>query len=430
MNSSPPASVGALEAPTIGATVADASDGSLPNPTNARDSRIEALDLVRFLAIIGMMVTHLLVPLAMADGVAAWERVAARTAEVVFEGSSSTLFAVVGGCSLVLATRSRMAAGDRRGAVLSGVIRGALVTIIGLLVGFVPSSVIGLGMMLTAPLLLCKDRVLVAIVALSTLVGAPVNNAVRSSSEIVQEIGNVTPLNLLEPVALVRGLALTGMYPLVTWLPYLLVGVLLMRSLLRAMGSGTVRRWSLRALTFGAGASVLAHAVSALAKAWARDVGVEPILVSLTGFGAPLNGDPWALLAGNPHTGTVTDMLATGGLAVALIGLLTLLLPPNRHLTSTPMRALRSAGAAPLTVYTVHVILTGVTTVLFLVLTGGEVSSIPWYAASVGILAIHLVLLVALGALLAHRGTRGPLEALLGRAVSRFAPKSQGTIAA
>jgi hypothetical protein len=67
MNSSPPASVGALEAPTIGATVADASDGSLPNPTNARDSRIEALDLVRFLAIIGMMVTHLLVPLAMAD---------------------------------------------------------------------------------------------------------------------------------------------------------------------------------------------------------------------------------------------------------------------------------------------------------------------------------------------------------------------------
>src|SRR5690625_453271 len=74
---------------------------------SALTSRIEALDLVRLLAIVGMMATHLLVPLSMTPEAAGPESAAARIAGVLAEGTSSTLFAVVGGCSLVLAEIGR-----------------------------------------------------------------------------------------------------------------------------------------------------------------------------------------------------------------------------------------------------------------------------------------------------------------------------------
>lgn len=388
--------------------------------------RIEALDLARLVAIVGMMATHLLAPSAgNADG-PAWQTAAARIADVLTEGPSSTLFAVIGGCSLVLSTRSRMQAGDRRGVVLSGVIRGALVLCIGLLIGFVPTSVIvvlvpfGLGMMITAPLLLCADRVLIAIAAVLTVIGAPINAAVRTHLEIVQEIGNVTPLDIASPVTLVRGLVLTGSYPLITWIPYLLLGVLLMRSMLRAVDAGTVRRWSVKALGIGVGAATVAYVVSAFAKASARGAGVESFVVSLSGFGGPVNTDLWALLAANPHTGSVTDMVATAGVSVSLIGLITLVVPPHRHLVAGPARALRAAGAAPLSIYTGHVVLTGVSLIMAMVASGGELTTFPWYAAGVGILAIHLALVYAFGALLVHRGSRGPLEALVSGGVRKF----------
>jgi hypothetical protein len=399
---------------------------SAPQSTSrSAASRIEALDLVRLVAIVGMMTTHLLVPLAQGAGGAAWQQALARAGEVLTEGPSATLFAVIGGCSLVLSTRGRLRAGDRRGAVLSGVTRGALVLAIGLLLGYVPTSVIvvlvpfGLGMMLTAPLLLCSDRVLIAIAAVLALVGGPANAALRMHLQVVQDIGNVTPLNLAHPVILVRGLALTGMYPLVTWLPYMLLGVLLMRSMLRAIDAGTARRWSARTLALGAGAALVAYIVSALAKAWARHAGVDPLLISLTGFGGPVKADPWVLLAANPHTGTLTDMVATAGLAVALIGMVTLLLPPQQHLTSVPGRTLRAAGAAPLTVYTGHVLLTGIALILALITSGGLPTAMPWYVGGPWILLAHLLLLAGFGLMLARRGTRGPLEAFVSRTVRR-----------
>src|SRR5699024_7547151 len=72
---------------------------------SALTSRIEALDLVRLPAIVGMMATHLPVPRSMTPEAAGPESAAARIAGVLAEGAASTLFAVVGGCSLVLAAR-------------------------------------------------------------------------------------------------------------------------------------------------------------------------------------------------------------------------------------------------------------------------------------------------------------------------------------
>ncbi|WP_165831677.1 heparan-alpha-glucosaminide N-acetyltransferase domain-containing protein [Brachybacterium endophyticum] len=383
-------------------------------------ARIESLDLARLLAILGMMASHLLVPVTMSRGGPAWQMLSARIASVLAEGTSATLFAVIGGCSMVLASRQRLAQGDRVGAVRSAVTRGALVVVIGLALGFVPTWVtvvlvpFGVGMMLTAPLLLCSSRILLAVAALLTAVGGWLNATVRSRLDVVQEIGNVTPLDVAQPFTLLRGLALTGMYPLITWLPFLLLGVVLMRSLLGAITEGRTRRWATIASCIGAGVAALAYGASAVTRSWALGQGVDRMLLDLHGFGAPVRRDPWVQLLASPHTGSIADMVATAGVAVAVIGLLTLMVPPTRQLTRTLPRALRSAGAAPLSIYTLHVLLTGVAMMLALVLAGPDAfEAAPWYVAGIGILAIHLVIVLGVGALLSARGSRGPLEALV-----------------
>ncbi|WP_157235755.1 heparan-alpha-glucosaminide N-acetyltransferase domain-containing protein [Brachybacterium sp. P6-10-X1] len=377
-------------------------------PARTVPARIEALDLVRLLAVVGMMSAHLLAPLALVPGASGPEAAAARVAHLLTEGTSSTLFAVVGGCSLVLASRRHLADGDRRGAVLAILVRGAVVTALGLLLELAPSPVMvvlvpfGLSMMLTAPLLLLRARVLVAVIAVLTAGGHPLAMAVPGPVEF----GTVTLLSLDDPVGVLRGLVLTGQYPVITWIPYLLTGIVLMRAVLREQEAGRIRRLSLLALAGGAVTAAAAHLL--------------PVLAAALGHASP---GAWYTAA--THTGTVADMLATGGIAVALIGLALRLLPPL-HLLPTLhtvrgriAQSLRAAGAAPLTVYVAHVLATGIAVVIAVLLSGGDLSSMPWYVAGAGILAVHLGGVFALGAVLAERGGRGPLEALLATVIRR-----------
>lgn len=124
---------------------------------------------------------------------------------------------------------------------------------------------------------------------------------------------------------------------------------------------------------------------------------------------------PGAWYVASPHTGTLGDMLATGGVAVALNAVAIGLLPPDRHLVGRLARVLRCAGAAPLSLYVIHVALTSASLITAVLLSGGDLISMPWYVAGLGILAVHLMLTVGLGAGLAARGGRGSLEALLAR---------------
>ncbi|MDN5687159.1 MAG: heparan-alpha-glucosaminide N-acetyltransferase domain-containing protein [Brachybacterium sp.] len=374
----------------------------------AAPARIEALDLVRLLAVVGMMSAHLLAPLALVPGASGPEAAAAEVAHLLTEGTSSTLFAVVGGCSLVLASRQRLADGDRRGAVLALLVRGGAVTLLGLLLELVPSPVMvvlvpfGLSMMITAPLLLLRTRVLVAVIGVLTVVGHPLAMAVPGRVEF----GTVTLLSLDDPVGVLRGLVLTGQYPLVTWIPYLLTGIVLMRAVLRAQEAGRIRRLSLLALIGATVTAAVAHLL--------------PVAASAVGHASP---GAWYTAA--THTGTVADMLASGGIAVALISAALCLLPPMQLLPSLRTvrgriaQSLRAAGAAPLTIYVAHVLATGIALVTAALLAGGDLSSMPWYIGGVGILAVHLAGVLVLGAVLAARGGRGPLEALLATVIRR-----------
>ena len=386
---------------TAPATTADPAFRASPDPTQEpgpASDRIEALDLVRLLALIGMMTAHLLAPLALMPDAGGIQGPLARAAHVLTEGPSSTLFAVIGGCSLVLATRRRLERGDRRGAVASVMVRGACVTLIGLLLELLPTSVMvvlvpfGLAMMITAPLLLVPTRLLVPLIAVLAVGGRPLAQSVPGPVEF----GTVTLLSLGEPLTVLRGIVLTGQYPLITWVPYLLLGVVLMRFLLRARQSGRARRAAVHVAASGAVAAVIGY--------------VLPVVAGALGAATP---GAWYRAA--PHTGTLGDMLATGGVAVVLIAGAIGLLPPGRHLMGRPARILRSAGAAPLTLYVIHVALTSAALIAAVLLSGGDLTSMPWYVAGLGILAVHLTLTVGLGAMLTARGGRGPLEALLAR---------------
>src|SRR5699024_12597 len=302
--------------------------GSCP-PGGARTAtaRIEALDLARLLAILGMMAVHLLAPLALDPASTGIQGHLARAADALAAGSASTLFAVIGGCSLVLATRRPLARGECGRAVASVLVRGACVTLLGL----VP---FGLSMMLTAPLLLVPSRVLVPLLGVLALGGAPLAAAVPGPVEF----GTVTLLSLDDPVGVLRGLVLTGQYPLITWVPYLLLGIVLMRGLLRAQQHGDPVRSSRPMLLAGADTAAAGHAL--------------PLLAAALGHATP---GAWYTAA--PHTGTLGDMLATAGLSAAVLGALTWALPAGRQLQSRTARTLRAAGAAPLSIYVGHVLL-------------------------------------------------------------------------
>ena len=398
---------------------------SAPSPatTPSPSARIVALDIARFVAIVGMIAVHLVVPATLIDAAPEFDRTAAALAARLAEGNASTLFAVLGGCSIVLASRSALSSGERGRAVLRVVVRGTIVAFFGMILGFVPTSVVvvlvpfGVAMMCAAPFLLLPSGALAGVAVVLALAGGTLNAAVRGSLGIVQDIGSVTPLDLADPVTLLRGLGLTGMYPVVTWLPYMLVGMLLARVLVSS--PSRARLWTI--VTAGAGAFAVAQSVStAVARPAAVAAGLPEEFLSLTGFGAPLRTDWWAQLLATPHTGTLTDMMSTAGVAVAVIGVLAILLPAGSTIPRV-LAPIRAAGAAPLTAYTLHVVLTGIATIPLLL--GTAIDELPWYYAGVGVFALHVVIVVALGALLARLRRRDPLEALVSGGVKWLVPR-------
>src|SRR5699024_3556115 len=100
---------------------------------------------------------------------------------------------------------------------------------------------------------------------------------------------------------------------------------------------------------------------------------------------APGHATPGASYTAAPRTGTLGAMLATAGLSAAVLGALTWALPAGRQLQSSTARTLRAAGAAPLSIYVGHVLLTTAALLLAVVASGGELTSMPLYVADVGV---------------------------------------------
>lgn len=361
-------------------------------------ARTEALDLARFLAIVGMMSSHLLGP-----DTPAW-------AAFLSTGLPSTLFAVLAGMSAVLSTRRYTDAGRHLAAALSLATRGLVVLAAGLALERLPTGImivlpaLGTALVLTACLLRVRTAWLATLAVALAIVGPHLSALLRPEPLGAAQVASaVSAVQLAQP-GFWADLLLVGAYPVVTWLVYVLIGVVLARGLRAATDRDRSGRF---AVTVAAGgAAVLAAASVVSEQEW---------------------GQGWDLaLTAAPHSGTTLDIARTSAFAAVVIGVLLLAgrsasrhAPRLRTILRPVLRPVLVAGAIPLTGYALHVVVHSLTSELTLqgvdMSQGFDPASLPWYSGGLAIFGLHVGGLLLLATLLAVVRRRGPLEWLVGR---------------
>jgi uncharacterized membrane protein len=377
-----------------------------PASSRLAGRRVAGVDVARGVALLSMMTVHVL------PGTADEGRVSA--AYVVASGRASALFAVLAGVGLALLTggpRRRLPPGTRA-AVLT---RAVLVAAIGMaLVALQPPVAViltnyGLLFAVAVPFLGARRRVLVA-TATVWLALAPLLSHLLRTDRPPGPGAQPSFGDLANPLDLLDRLVLIGYYPVLTWTPYLLVGLAVGRTPLDS------RTTALRLLAGGAALAVTARVASTLllsAGGWDALVrsgppeqvaaGFGPSQVQLRGlFGAPPTTTWWWQTVAAPHSGTPFDLAQTTGSALAVIGLALLLVqlvPRGRgggsRLGRGALAALAATGSTTLSLYSAHV----------LVMATGVGRDHP-----VELLLLQVAAVVTLASLWRSGADRGPLE--------------------
>ncbi|MFD5213461.1 heparan-alpha-glucosaminide N-acetyltransferase domain-containing protein [Microbacterium sp. NPDC058345] len=397
-------------------TAPDRSPSSAAPPMT---SRIVGVDLARFVAIVGMMAAHLIVPLGSDASASTIDRLLGKLVGATVSSTSATTFAVLGGVSLVLLTRSMRDTSTRR-MLLRIAVRGILISLIGTLLLPLdgPISVVltfyGVAMIIAAPALLLPSWAVATIAGALWMFGGALNAHLRATLAATPQLPATDPA-----VAAARGLRdllITGHYPAITWVAYMLAGILIARLLLKARADGTLRSVCTRLAVAGLAVYLLVTVGGRIVRmrpGWfgLPDVG-ERMLSS--GFGAPLGADLWMLLVPTPHSGNPADMLRTIAGACFVIGLLVAVFDTRPHRLRFVWESIRAAGAAPLTIYTTHVVATAALYHLAVQAAVDTVSpSLPWYGRGTAIFLVQLAAVLLIGVVLAALRRRGPLEAML-----------------
>jgi uncharacterized membrane protein len=362
--------------------------------------RVVGVDVARAVALVGMMATHILPGIE--DGeVSLSHQLAA--------GRASALFAVLAGVSLVLVAgrRTPLRGADWRGMLAGTVVRTALLALVGLLIGGVASGIAvilvyyAVLFLVAVPFLALRTAPLLAAAGAWALLAPAASHWLRG--RVPPTTYRVPDLDsLVAPGDLVRDLVLTGYYPVLTWLPYVLVGVVVGRLDLRSTATAG------KLATVGAGAVAVSWLVS---DALVARPGVRGELIR-TFEGAGWRGDlettlahglygvtppdsAWWLAVRAPHSGTTFDLLGTIGSACLVLAACLLLGRALPRLCSV----LFGAGAMTLTLYSLHVVLR---------------NEGWWDGDDMGTYVGQVLLVLGIGALVRWGGHRGPLELLLG----------------
>jgi Heparan-alpha-glucosaminide N-acetyltransferase, catalytic len=362
--------------------------------------RIVGIDIARCLALLGMMATHIL------PGVVDGE---VPLAQQVAGGRASALFAVLAGVSLTLVAGSRRPLRGRPWlAMLAGtVVRSLVIGLVGLLLGGLETGIAiilvyyAVLFVVAVPFMALPTRAL-AVVAVAWVVLAPLlsqwlRDRVALTSYDVPSFDSFEAFGVLA-----RDLLLTGYYPVLTWVPYLLLGLLVGRLDL------TSNRTAGALAAGGAAAALLAWQVS---DALTSDPDVRAALIrSFEGagwrgdlastltrglYGVTPTDSSWWLAVRAPHTATTFDLLMTGGCAcLVLAGCLVL-----GRLAPRLLAVVFGAGAMTFTLYTVHVVLR---------------SEGLWDGDDLATFLGQAALVLAIGAAYRLAGRRGPLEFFTG----------------
>jgi hypothetical protein len=272
---------------------------------------------------------------------------------------------------------------------------------------------LGVAMWLTVPLLTARRWVVIAVCAVLVLLVPIASWWLRDELQTVSELWSPGFLDVGDPLKLVRAVLLTGTYPALTWLVYLLVGMLLGRATIASLAEGGVTRRAAVMAWTGAATALVAAVLSAVAATLLPGAS-EPD--EFQEYGGP-TGDITGILLGLPHSGTVLDVLRGVGVSAAVVGLCLVLLGTVPR-AAAPLRPFIAAGAAPLSSYVLHILSLAVIAALAFDLAPG---ALPWWAEGWGAAVLNIAIVSALGAVLALLRVRGPFEISVSRVAAAAA---------
>lgn len=382
-------------------------NASLPTTTQqSQDKRILGIDLARGFALIGMFTAHF----GLSTSV---EFTDPSTWGGLVNGRSSILFAILAGVSLAIITgRTSVYTGqklaDARVKILVRAlcifVLGEILTSLNSYIAIILQSYAALFVIALVCLRL-RRRWLIAI-ALVWAIAGPLLAAVWEQ--------------LLEPYGLgvpMAELFIWGAYPVLTWIPYILIGLAIGRTDL------TLRKNQVLLIVLGSIFAVMGYTAvgpysgpsstsEITEEQFSQDfesMSEEELLaLENSDFGMPSAGETIAANlpawdTSEPHSNTPFEIIGSGGFAVAFLGLCLLVTPFTRRLLA-PVIAM---GAMSLTVYTLHVV-----TFRMVQDNGvmdGGLTVWPWFITIIVAGAFALIWQNTLG--------KGPLERLLNRIV-------------
>ena len=304
--------------------------------------RLIGVDAARALALIGMMSVHVL-PGTDPDG-------SASTAYLISSGRASALFAVLAGVGLALANgATRLPTGKEWPAAAAGIVgRAAVLGVIGLALGDLDSGVAVILVnyaflfVIAAAFISMPARSLWVMALLWALIVPAIAFWLRLW--IPDSTGSVPGfVELFDPVVFLSEVLLTGYYPVLPWIAYLLAGMAAGRSDLRSRPAAV---WLLGG---GVAVAVAAKLISGALLDIFDPAGLEnPVQF----FGATPTDSWWYLVVATPHSGTSLDLLHTIGTSLAVLGACLLLAAAGRWLVAW----LAAAGGMTLSLYSTHVL--------------------------------------------------------------------------
>ncbi|WP_298588491.1 heparan-alpha-glucosaminide N-acetyltransferase domain-containing protein [uncultured Kocuria sp.] len=377
-------------------------DHALIRPTR----RLVGIDAARGLALIGLMAIHILPSWNEETGEASvtWR---------IFSGDSAALFALLAGVGLALTSggrhphEGRTMTADRIGLA----VRAVLIAIVGLWIGTLmpedpPAYNIliyyGMFFLLAIPFLHAGPKVLFICAAVFGLVSPLLMQGLLNELPAWSSYNPTLTTVLAEPGATASQLLLTGSYPALPYMTYLLVGMGLGRLNLRKS------EVQIRLLVTGIGVAIFAQATSYfLLYAFggyqrlldASAMGEEELAeVLIWGPDSLPTSTVWWLAIATPHTNTPLAIAASLGVSLAVLGAF-LLIARKAEAWLLPLSAM---GVMTLTLYTAHLVA--------LSFEAHYDQPYLWYV-------LHLVV-AALFAVAWHRALgQGPLERVIGLSV-------------
>lgn len=357
-------------------------------------SRIEAIDLARGVALLGMMLTHL---------GPAWFDGPPPLSDLLAGGRAAPLFALLAGVSLSLVHR-RDPGGT--GSVRATVVRAVFLLVFGVLLASLPDLRI---------LIILPFYAVLIVVALpfrrlptwalfaagsSWAVAAPVLSYVIRREHVAPQTGQVDLGDLGHPGAMLAELLLWGAYPAGIWFAYVLIGLAIGRLDLRRLDVGLVLTGAGAALvltTYAVGSLVLTGGLLDTLFRGERDW--QGLFIAGGGNLPAISWD--TLLVMGQHTSTPLNVLSAIGSALLVIGICSLAMRAAVLVSITA--PLRAAGAMTFTLYAAHVLLTWAGDTHGWVLVGGDYPE--WWAQA-------LLLCASAWAWRRWRG-RGPIETVV-----------------